>query len=80
MQQKSGILVQNFPLEGKQVLPAAMFHSGLVALVLLYSAFWFRLNLLQTLTPLALLVVFLAVSGYFLLSQLSLSRLKHKLI
>lgn len=69
-------LLQGLPSNGQLVLPAFLFHASLIALVALYSAFWLRLNLLQTLPLLAVLALVLSVSGYFLLSQLSALRLK----
>ncbi len=69
-------VLQGLPGSSQQLVPAFAFHASLVGLVALYSAFWLRLNLLQTLPLLALLATVLSVSGYFLLSQLAAVRLK----
>ena len=63
-------------MSGVHGLSALVFHGGLLGLVALYAAFWVRLNLLQTLLPLLVLIVILTGSGYSLLSQQSSLRLK----
>lgn len=68
--------LQGLSGSGQQTVPAFVFHASLVGLVALYAAFWWRLNLLQTLPLLAALASVLSVSGYFLLSQLAAVRLK----
>lgn len=65
-----------FSNSNQLAVPAFVFHASLVGLVLLYSAFWLRLNLLQTLPLLAIIAAVLSVSGYFLLSTLAALRLK----
>jgi len=68
--------MQGLPTSGAHGLSALVFHGGLVGLVVLYGAFWVRLNLLQTLLPLLGLIVVLTGSGYSLLSRQSTLRLK----
>lgn len=53
-----------------------VFHGCVGALAALYSLFWLRLNLLQTLPWVAILGLTTAVSGYFHLNNVSCARSK----
>ena len=52
------------------------FHLSLLGILLVYTAFWLQLDLLQTLPLLAMLSLFAMLSGYGLLSFQSSSRQK----
>lgn len=67
--------MQGFPSGGGAVAALA-FHGGILAMLLLYTAFWWKLNILQTLPLLAVLGLFTAVAGYYNLSNLAGARLK----
>ncbi|GIL58159.1 hypothetical protein Vafri_13014 [Volvox africanus] len=57
-------------------LYSLLFHGGLGGMLLLYVVFWLRLNLAQTLPLAGIWGLFVAGSGYLLLSSLSKQRLK----
>ncbi|GIL79386.1 hypothetical protein Vretifemale_8742 [Volvox reticuliferus] len=57
-------------------LYSLLFHGGLCSMLLLYVVFWLRLNLAQTLPLAGIWGLFVAGSGYLLLSSLSKQRLK----
>ena len=69
-------MLQGFPATGLSVAAAIAFHGGLAALLGLYALFWLQLNLLQTLPILAVIALFLVVSGFKLLSLQADARLK----
>ncbi|GFR49110.1 hypothetical protein Agub_g10906 [Astrephomene gubernaculifera] len=66
----------NFKAFSAAPLASLLFHGGLAAMLVLYLVFWLRLNLVQTLPLAGALGLFVAVSGYLLLSALSAQRLK----
>lgn len=53
-----------------------LFHGSLISMLVLYSLFWVKLNLLQTLPWVAILGGLTAVTGYFHLNAVSLARNK----
>ncbi|EFJ50162.1 hypothetical protein VOLCADRAFT_103997 [Volvox carteri f. nagariensis] len=57
-------------------LYSVLFHGGLGGMLLLYMMFWLRLNLAQTLPMAGIWGLFVAGSGFLLLSSLSKQRLK----
>ncbi|KAG2445474.1 hypothetical protein HXX76_000090 [Chlamydomonas incerta] len=66
----------NFKAWSAAPLAALLFHGGLAAMLLLYLLFWLKLNLAQTLPLAGAGGLFVAGSGFVLLSALSQQRLK----
>jgi oligosaccharyltransferase complex subunit delta (ribophorin II) len=56
--------VQAWPSDGAAALYSLAFHGGIGCILVLYTVFWLRLTLMETLLPLALLAVFTFLSGY----------------
>eukprot|EP00898_Chlorokybus_atmophyticus_P001027 jgi/Chlat1/1925/Chrsp153S02252 len=71
-----GVNFKAFPTSGLSFLGAVGFHAGIVSIVLLYVAFWLKLNLLQTLPILLVLGVITAIFGHKALSDLADTKLK----
>ena len=72
------VLVQGFPKEGSSRMAAFAFHGGIAGILGLYTLFWLKLNLMQTLPILFALGIFTTVAGYNALSQQADSRLKQQ--
>lgn len=70
------VCVQGFPKDGSGRVAALAFHGGIASILSLYTLFWLKLNLMQTLPLLLVLGVFTTVAGYNALSQQADSRLK----
>ena len=70
--------VQGFPGGGPSLLAAVAFHGGLASVLGLYTLFWLKLNLIQTLPVLMLLGLWTAVAGYHALSRQAEARLKQQ--
>ena len=70
--------VQGFPNSGTSLIASVAFHGGLASVLGLYTLFWLKLNLIQTLPVLLFLGLFTAVAGYNALSRQAEARLKHQ--
>ena len=71
-------MLQGFPKDGAGRMAAMAFHGGIASILGLYTFFWLKLNLLQTLPWLLVLGIFTTVAGYSALSQQADSRLKQQ--
>ena len=71
-------MLQGFPKTGPAFISAVAFHGGIASILGLYTLFWLRLNLMQTLPILSVLGVFTMGAGYSALSQQADSRLKQQ--
>ena len=74
----SCVMLQAFPKNGPSRLAAIAFHGGIVSILGLYTLFWLKINLIQTLPWLLVLGIFTIVAGYNALSQQADSRLKQQ--
>ena len=72
------VLVQGFPKQGSSRMAAFAFHGGIASILGLYTLFWLKLNLMQTLPILLGLGIFTTIAGYNALSQQADSRLKQQ--
>lgn len=72
------MLVQGFPTSGPSFIAAIAFHGGIGSILALYTLFWLRLNLMQTLPILLVLGLFTTIAGYSALSRQAEARLKHQ--
>lgn len=72
------VLLQGFPKDGAGRVAAMAFHGGIASILGLYTLFWMKLNLMQTLPWLLVLGIFTTVAGYNALSQQADSRLKQQ--
>ncbi len=71
-------LLQGFPRSGPAFVAAVAFHGSIASILALYTLFWLKLNLIQTLPILLVLGIFTTVAGYNALSQQADSRLKQQ--
>lgn len=72
------MLLQGFPTKGPAFVSAVAFHIGILSILGLYTLFWLKLNLMQTLPILLVLGIFTIVAGYSALSQQADARLKQQ--
>ncbi|KAL3162543.1 proteasome regulatory particle base subunit [Trebouxia sp. C0010 RCD-2024] len=73
-----GANLKGFPKGGASRLAAIAFHGGILSILGLYTLFWLKLNLIQTLPWLLVLGVFTTVAGYNALSRLADSSIKQQ--
>lgn len=66
-----GVNLKNFPTAGLPLVSGILFHSGILAVLVLYILFWVKLNLFTTLKYLGFLGLFLVVVGHNILSHLA---------
>ena len=71
-------MLQGFPRNATAHVAAVAFHSGTASILGLYTLFWLKLNLMQTLPILLVLGIVTTVTGYSALSQQADSRLKQQ--
>ena len=71
-------MLQGFPKSGPAFVAAVAFHGGIASILGLYTLFWLRLNLMQTLPVLLVLGIFTIFAGYSALSQQADARLKQQ--
>ena len=72
------VISQGFPKAGAGRLAAMAFHGGIASILGLYTLFWVKLDLMQTLPWLLVLGIFTTMAGYNALSQQADSRLKQQ--
>lgn len=70
------LMLQGFPSSGSGFIAAMAFHGGIASILGLYTLFWLKLNLMQTLPILLVLGLFTTVAGYNALSRQAEARLK----
>lgn len=76
--QEQFLLLQGFPNDGSSFMSAVAFHGGIASILGLYTLFWLKLNLMQTLPILLVLGIFTTVAGYNALSRQAEARLKQQ--
>lgn len=69
-------VAQAWPSSGAGTLYSLAFHGGIGSILVLYTVFWLRLTLIETLLPLLVLSVFTFLSGYKALSHHAKTDLK----
>jgi len=67
--------LQGFP-SGSAATYAMAFHGGLASILVLYTVFWLRLTLIDTLLPLLVLSIFTFWTGFKTLSHHARAGLK----
>ena len=78
VQQEGMAVLQGFPKDGAGRVAAMAFHGGIISIMGLYTLFWTKLNLMQTLPWLLTLGIFTTVAGYNALSHQADARLKQQ--
>lgn len=73
-----GANLKGFPRSGPALVAAVAFHGGIASILGLYTLFWLKLNLIQTLPILLVLGIFTTIAGYNALSQQADFRLKQQ--